>query len=235
MGWVCVCWAGGFSEWVGVGEECWVGEWVGDKNGGPVARARARAHKPTLPPHRAAPHTTPRSNNTAPPSPPHTHDPPPPRRAPPHPHTPYLVDVARVAAHDDGPARVARRHARDVKALLPLFVDPLEREAVAHLFCWGVFWGGVGWGGGTRCERVRGEGGSVWGRNARRACVVRNTAESANAALPNTQAHTQHTITHTTHARAQHTQHAPCSSAACTACPCSSRRASCRSSSPPSP
>lgn len=46
---------------------------------------------------------------------------------------PHLVHKARVAAHDDSPARVAGGHAGHVEALLPLLVDPLEREAVADL------------------------------------------------------------------------------------------------------
>mmetsp|Transcript_11464 Transcript_11464/g.24276 ORF Transcript_11464/g.24276 Transcript_11464/m.24276 type:complete len:714 (-) Transcript_11464:73-2214(-) len=44
-----------------------------------------------------------------------------------------LVDVSRVPGHDDGPAGVAGAHAGDVKAFLPLLVDPLERERVADL------------------------------------------------------------------------------------------------------
>ncbi len=44
-----------------------------------------------------------------------------------------LVDVAGVARHDDGPARVRGGHGCHVEALLPLLVDPLEGERVRHL------------------------------------------------------------------------------------------------------
>mmetsp|Transcript_23442 Transcript_23442/g.73476 ORF Transcript_23442/g.73476 Transcript_23442/m.73476 type:complete len:486 (+) Transcript_23442:112-1569(+) len=44
-----------------------------------------------------------------------------------------LVDEAGVAGHDDAPAGAAGAHGGHVEALLPLLVDPLEGEAVAHL------------------------------------------------------------------------------------------------------
>mmetsp|Transcript_11865 Transcript_11865/g.51090 ORF Transcript_11865/g.51090 Transcript_11865/m.51090 type:complete len:666 (-) Transcript_11865:112-2109(-) len=44
-----------------------------------------------------------------------------------------LVHETGVARHDDGPPGAAGGHGRDVKALLPLLVDPLERKRVAHL------------------------------------------------------------------------------------------------------
>ena len=44
-----------------------------------------------------------------------------------------LIDETGVSGHDDCPAAPASGHGGDVKAFLPLFIDPLEGERVAHL------------------------------------------------------------------------------------------------------